>query len=1118
MKKITLLLAIVMIVNLFAFTIPTVIYAETDNIAVGKPTTGTTQYDSGGGFHPAKATDGDQSTRWARGNYKVEGNTPNDMIKEWVQIDLEQAYPIDKVVAHTQLSDSSGYAGYLMVQLSNDPTFKSNTSKMITLEKGEPNEITTPWIANYKSEVPYRYVRMGRNSTAWVSITEIEVYPMEIEDPNSAVYNDIDGSEYEGAIKILRKLGINYAAKKDEYGVNLLMNRSTAIENIVKLFYEDPKRISTGESPFADIDKSMSCYDSVITAYDAGIIKGDLNGNFNPDLLVTVNELAVMLLRALGYEEPIESYDTWQIGVARIGDMIDLFDGIDADKNGYISYGAAAQMFVNALAAPPYNKFGSGLIGNEKPIIESKYQLTVIEGVVRETTLTSLDYDKKDADTRVIIGDTELLDIEGELNAYIGQNIRVCHDNKKKIVTAWPVDNETTTFSVSDVGTFPSISSSIYEVYDENDNLKKFKLKNGFDVVYNGACVFDFTADDLAPLNGGIILVDNDGDKTYDVVIINEYRAIEVEVIASSNDNTELMDKNGNSYSIATEKITVYDVEGKEIAPSKVATGSIVKLYIGDVNVYDTDDGNDSTPMAFVIDAVTKIEVMEAKASGKITRINGNDSITVTGTTYDFASKYGVSGTMNINESVELFFDEWDKVLFVKNTKSDTSWTVGFVIDLRLMDRFTNDYSIKIYNSKGEFQIYDLADKIRLDGYTKELKEFGEYLTTYEKDDTRKIKNEYIRYKLNSDGKLFEIDSIYVSNKEDEGTTLTFDPKNVVDGNADESLRYVSTADAFYSGNKFKFLAPVNTTTFIIPTVNGEFTTSDSYYDYYSVNSKVTSAVPDKSSFIKKVKLYMSDEYGFAGFVSVNEDYAEVDGESIKAITTSTQPWMVVESLDTVYHNEREYYQVTGYDLTGKSSVSYIIDGIDYMAEAGLIYQDHGPSKTGVDNWHTQYYAIKPKSVNEAPETEKAKYISNINEIGRGDVIRYEISGSYIRNIERVYKFDETVKPVQTEQAWKTSNSNYPNHQFAVHRFQFATITDIDAKMVRLQPIIDDSIAEPYMKGYFGKIMFVSSDSDDAIEIQNVNELANYKGDNYRVLFYCNSGAPKSAVVYEYNN
>ena len=70
--------------------------------------------------------------------------------------------------------------------------------------------------------------------------------------------------------------------------------------------------------------------------------------------------------------------------------------------------------------------------------------------------------------------------------------------------------------------------------------------------------------------------------------------------------------------------------------------------------------------------------------------------------------------------------------------------------------------------------------------------------------------------------------------------------------------------------------------------------------------------------------------------------------------------------------------------------------------------------------------------------------------------------------------------------------------------------------MVRLQPIVENSTAEPYMKGYFGKIMFVSADSDKKVEVQAVNELANYKGENYRVLFYCNSGAPKSAVVYEY--
>jgi hypothetical protein len=105
-------------------------------------------------------------------------------------------------------------------------------------------------------------------------------------------------------IESARTYGIMEGMGNNEFGLGQTITRGQFAALLRKFFAWTP--VSTGESHFTDVSASAWYYSDVETVYAQGIL--DEGTSFRPDDNITREEMAVLLIRALGYQELAEQW------------------------------------------------------------------------------------------------------------------------------------------------------------------------------------------------------------------------------------------------------------------------------------------------------------------------------------------------------------------------------------------------------------------------------------------------------------------------------------------------------------------------------------------------------------------------------------------------------------------------------------------------------------------------------------------------------------------------------------------------------------------------------------------------------------------------------------------
>lgn len=112
--------------------------------------------------------------------------------------------------------------------------------------------------------------------------------------------------------------------------------------------------------PFSDVSTDPNAYhypSAIMYAYNNSIIKGRGDGTFDPTATITVQEAAVMIVRALYYPASIYDSGDWSANYIGKADELGIFDGVSSLKYSpttVLNRGQVAQMLYNALYATMY--------------------------------------------------------------------------------------------------------------------------------------------------------------------------------------------------------------------------------------------------------------------------------------------------------------------------------------------------------------------------------------------------------------------------------------------------------------------------------------------------------------------------------------------------------------------------------------------------------------------------------------------------------------------------------------------------------------------------------------------------------------------------------------------
>ena len=161
-------------------------------------------------------------------------------------------------------------------------------------------------------------------------------------------FTDVSKSRYETAINELYDLGIVNGYSATKFGTDYTLTRAEACAIIVRALYGEktvPDVIN-----FTDVSYRDWFYDYVNTAVYYDIMHGHNATTFAPNDEITYDQMATLVLNALGYNAP-QLAGEWPVNVERMATSLGLYTNISIyfDGSEYITRGEACQMLYNAL-------------------------------------------------------------------------------------------------------------------------------------------------------------------------------------------------------------------------------------------------------------------------------------------------------------------------------------------------------------------------------------------------------------------------------------------------------------------------------------------------------------------------------------------------------------------------------------------------------------------------------------------------------------------------------------------------------------------------------------------------------------------------------------------------
>ncbi|MBO5059935.1 MAG: hypothetical protein J6C82_03375 [Clostridia bacterium] len=446
-------------------------------------------------------------------------------------------------------------------------------------------------------------------------------------------------------------------------------------------------------------------------------------------------------------------------GIAReMLDFDELTEKISNKGSQFISCENAMKLILNMNTAPlyvitEYADTKARYTKDEDTTLLTRYRdIHIVEGMVNETRNTSM-YDKGSLLKNDVRIEDTVYSSEIDLTDLFGVNItafvRVSINNDETIIYAEPKLNKNKFLTIQSEQLMRWENNNSRLVYGENDRKKSVNVSRAAKFIYNGVVLISYTSDILIPKDGHIELVDNNNDKTYDIVKITSYEYILVDVVRNSDKTiTNKYTYGGALESISFdfsepqrcieitkngEQIDFTDIKEWDIlrvAKSREADPHVIKADVSDVQItasadeYLADDGE--VTLNGKVYTLSKAFITALEKSDKLAR----KPSTLDEFTYYIASDGRVAAV-------------YGDIL--------SSNQYGWITKLRYNEEEETVFA-EIFTEDGVFKKYYFAEKMRYNNVSKKRNEVYDELCP-----GGTVSRQLLCYSLNSDGELKKI-------------------------------------------------------------------------------------------------------------------------------------------------------------------------------------------------------------------------------------------------------------------------------------------------------------------------------------------------------------------------
>lgn len=483
---------------------------------------------------------------------------------------------------------------------------------------------------------------------------------------------------------------------------------------------------------YNDVKPNDEIYGYLELAAGQEMITG--SGNFRGNEAIAYDEALKICVSALGYNAVLDSYGGFPGGVRKIAGRCSLSEGIISGGN--LSTKDAYRLILNTLKAPmcmvtSTDRGAEFYVSEKDNILNSRLGVYEAEGIMNMNTFTGFGGSDGSGNGVVEIEGIRY-STDGSCNDLIGMAVKVYYtdeDSVKEAVCIIGTDND-----IVELNTLLDISFDGSQVtVKEESKTKKYKVKSGYEYIYNLKSRTDHTNASVLPKDGTVTLIDNNGDGVYDIINVREVEYMKVIAVNKVSGIIK-----GEKQVLETGRgdctYLVYN-NGIKTEPYELAENMLLAYSF-------SSDGE-----------VCRIDVCYGEIDGSIGAIAVEDEIITIGETeYRFGKHFADNYLAALKPGTPVFGYLGLNGELVMVTTMQRGYSYGYLLRV-YQDEFDQRVHMKVYTQSGEFKIFKTSEYVKADA---EKLDSETFMDRYFKDN--KVTPQLIRYYVNGEGLLSRID------------------------------------------------------------------------------------------------------------------------------------------------------------------------------------------------------------------------------------------------------------------------------------------------------------------------------------------------------------------------
>ncbi|MBQ4110564.1 MAG: S-layer homology domain-containing protein [Clostridia bacterium] len=608
--------------------------------------------------------------------------------------------------------------------------------------------------------------------------------------PVNAQETTVDSSISYERVKGLGLLGSDIA------DMSKLVTRGEFLELVSPMYFvweEEPP--SERGVIFSDVPAESKYFLPICVAYERKLISKGENPLFYPDEYITFEQASKIMLTILGYSEIASADGGYPAGYIKWAGLKGISDGVKTEAGGALTFENAIKIIDNTAHAEYLTKAGWG----ENTAYESNPNKTFLSEVLKiyeeRTTITANPYtslyQKTGCKPGTVKAGEAVYEAESSMYDYIGQAVRLyfkeTESGEKRILYMYP-DSNTKIYRVE--GKDIVLSGNSIKYYDDSDKEKEVKIKDSTIFIYNNGMM---AREDIPSLSLAeeILLINNDGDNSYDIVKISNYESKRISGLSASNYTVALAD--------GTVKLDLKPEENRNI--SIIADGEEV-----DFSYLKLDDVLSVMESPYDDFKMYKIYVSRKSVDG-VVEAKSDDKVWIDGEVYTLSET--MQNEIVVESTGTFYIDYFGKIADTENSRE---MVYGYFYKVK-KGTFGN-VTAKIFSERSRWVEVEMAEKVNFNGTSSTPEQILSSTLLFETaGNPDSAKPQLVTYRVNDENKINELNTaVDFTNKKwsDEEKQAINDGTFRLSRKFTSNLTYRSTentlgCEVYLTGNTFIF-------------------------------------------------------------------------------------------------------------------------------------------------------------------------------------------------------------------------------------------------------------------------------------------------------------------------